>query len=168
VPGGSESGSSSGVVEFTPNAAGAQNIAFPESGSPVIANYMMNFMGTVKITCFTVLVEGDYRVEFHASTGDAESHAFALALGGMYTSPTTGGTTGTLSGFTLPFYAGVQGNQTKSSALAGIIHFVAGQVLSVVNVSAAAAQLDNSPASSGMTASLSFELIRAGSIAGGP
>lgn len=154
-----------GIVEFQSNAfvVGHQNIEFPTTSDPIQVNFedepgpRENF-----ITSFTIMVEGDYLVEFFGTTSDSGSNLFAIVLGGTVTPSDEADTTGILKGYTTPFDAGIEGTETKELFLAGIYHFTEGQKISIINIGNSAAHLKSNEIDVAVTAGITFELLRAG------
>ena len=99
--------------------------------------------------------------------------SIGLALDGMYLSNGTASTTGKLTNFTVPFYAGIQGSAPRALSLIGTFHFTPGETISFVNLSTAGQlQLQSNPTAItgglGVTAGVTFELLRAGPPAAAP
>jgi hypothetical protein len=160
---------SGGIVEFEPNSFNAP--AHKNINVPGIAAIEPLFLdsGTDLITSFIIHREGDYIVNFHITTNEAGGNAFALVSGGTVAAGDEGSisgtvyTTGMLSGFTL-IDSSPQGTEIKESITNSIIHFTAGQQVSVVNVATTGhAQLDsNVTAGNGILAAIVFELLGPG------
>ncbi len=156
-----------GLVEFEPNSfvAGHANINFPAVGgvTPLFLD-----PGTNLITSFVVPVEGDYLISFQLTSQDSGGNDFSLVSGGTLASPgsITGTvyTSGVLTGYT-EFDTSPQGTEIKESLTVCIVHLLAGQQLSVVNVKDTGHATLRSSAvnTNGILAGITFELLREGS-----
>lgn len=156
-----------GLVEFEPNSfvAGHANINFPAVGgvTPLFLD-----PGTNLITSFVVPVEGDYLISFQLTSQDSGGNDFSLVSGGTLASPgsITGTvyTSGVLTGYT-EFDTSPQGTEIKESLTVCIVHLLAGQQLSVVNVkdTGHASLRSSAVNTNGILAGITFELLREGS-----
>lgn len=178
-----------GLIEFQSNAdpflaaptGPHQNLAFPSTSNPIQAN-SMNFgdgfgdsAWPYNIVSFTVNVEGDYLVGFFGASGSA-SNQFGLVKWTALSQVGAGDSTlptlsfGTLSNFTIPYMAGLQGTETKEISLIGVFHFAVNDKLSIVNLTNAGQLVAGSASPVGFvtTAGLTFELLRATTSPTGP